>query len=90
MFLKNNKQMCEKVKGFVIRHEWLGKMPHRPTHRFIATYKGKLAGVIVMATPNAFSHLLGKEHQDKEKLKGYGLDGNLKSKQYIIEYFLNL
>lgn len=47
-------------------------MPHRPTHRFIATYKGHLAGVIVMATPNAFSNLLGKENRDKEKLISRG------------------
>ena len=69
---KEDKRMCEQIKAFIIRHEWLGKMPHRPTHRFIATYKGQLAGVIVMATPNAFSHLLGKEHRDKEKLISRG------------------
>jgi hypothetical protein len=64
--------MCGKVKGFITRHEWLGKMPHRPTHRFIATYKGNLAGVIIMATPNAFSNLLGKEARDLEKLISRG------------------
>jgi predicted DNA-binding transcriptional regulator AlpA len=64
--------MCQKVKAFIERHEWLGKMPHRPTHRFIATYKGILAGVVVMATPNAFSNLLGKEHRDLEKLISRG------------------
>ena len=47
-------------------------MPHRPTHRFIATYDGHLAGVIVMATPNTFSNLLGREHRDKEKLISRG------------------
>ena len=50
----------------------LGKCPIVLLIGFIATYKGKLAGVIVMATPNAFSHLLGKEHQDKEKLISRG------------------
>ena len=69
---KEDKKMCEKIKEFVIRHEWLGNMPHRPTHRFIATYRGQLAGVIVMATPNAFSHLLGKENRNKEKLISRG------------------
>ncbi len=69
---KSNKEMCKKVKAFILHHEWLGKMPHRPTHRFIATYKGQLAGAIVMATPNAFSHLLGKENRDKEKLISRG------------------
>lgn len=69
---KEDKATCQKIKQFIERHEWLGKMPHRPTHRFIATYKGVLAGVIVMATPNAFSNLLGKEHRDLEKLISRG------------------
>lgn len=47
-------------------------MPNRPTHRFVATWKGKLAGVVVMATPNAFSHLLGVENAGKEKLISRG------------------
>lgn len=69
---KNDKEACQEVKRFIERHEWLGIMPHRPTHRFIATYKDHLAGVIVMATPNAFSNLLGKEHRDLEKLISRG------------------
>ncbi len=69
---KDNKEVCAKIKQFILRHEWLGKMPHRPTHRFIATYKGHLAGVIVMSTPNAFSHLLGKAYRDQEKLISRG------------------
>jgi len=47
-------------------------MPTRPTHRFVATYKGHLAGVVVMATPNAFSNLLGKENKHLEKLISRG------------------
>lgn len=69
---KENKEKCGEIKNFITRHEWLGKMPHRPTHRFIATYNGNLAGVIVMATPNTFSNLLGKENRDKEKLISRG------------------
>ena len=69
---KEDKETCEIIKEFIIRHEWLGKMPHRPTHRFMATYQGHLAGVIVMATPNAFSNFLGKESRDKEKLISRG------------------
>ena len=69
---KVDKERCQEIKNFIIRHEWLGKMPHRPTHRFIATYKGFLAGVVIMATPNAFSFLLGKENKDKEKLISRG------------------
>jgi len=69
---KDDELTCKRIKEFIIKHEWLGKMPHRPTHRFIATHKGILAGVIVMATPNAFSNLLGKENRDKEKLISRG------------------
>lgn len=47
-------------------------MPNRPTHRFIATYKGKLAGVVIMSTPNAFSNLFGIENRNKEKLISRG------------------
>ncbi|NOT77736.1 MAG: helix-turn-helix domain-containing protein [Bacteriovoracaceae bacterium] len=69
---KTDQLMCERVRNFITRHEWLGKMPHRPTQRFIATYKGNLAGVIVMATPNAFSNLLGEKERDLEKLISRG------------------
>lgn len=69
---KEDSVNCQKIKEFIERHEWLGSMPHRPTHRFIATYKGFLTGVIVMATPNAFSNLLGKENRDLEKLISRG------------------
>ncbi len=69
---KEEIEACQKIKEFIEKHEWLGSMPHRPTHRFIATYKGIIAGVIVMATPNAFSNLLGKENRDLEKLISRG------------------
>lgn len=69
---KNDKVKCRQVEAFIKRHEWLGKMPTRPTHRFTAKYKGHLAGVIVMATPNSFSNLLGKDNRDLEKLISRG------------------
>lgn len=71
---KEDKKQCEEIKEFIERHEWLGKLPARPTHRFVARLKknGHMAGAIVMATPNAFSHILGKENRDKEKLISRG------------------
>ena len=65
---KENKEQCDEIKQFIERHEWLGKLPIWLTHRFTARLKknGDLAGVIVMATPNSFSNVLGKE-----KRKGY-------------------
>ena len=67
-------EQCDEVRDFIYEHEWLGKMPNRPTHRFTARLKknGAIAGVIVMATPNAFSHVLGKENIGKEKLISRG------------------
>jgi hypothetical protein len=71
---KTDNKKCDEIKQFIQRHEWLGKLPARPTHRFVARFKenGTLAGAIVMATPNAFSHLLGKENRDLEKLVARG------------------
>lgn len=71
---KEDKALCKEVKEFIERHEWLAKLPNRPTHRFTARLKksGILAGTIIMATPNAFSGLLGRENRDKEKLISRG------------------
>ena len=71
---KTDKDQCDEIKRFIERHEWLGKLPNRPTERFTARLRGSqtLAGVVVMATPNAFSHLLGKENKNLEKLISRG------------------
>jgi len=71
---KTDKKQCSEIKDFIKRHEWLGKMPIWATHRFTARLKknGVLAGVVVMATPNTFSHLLGSENKGKEKLIARG------------------
>ena len=67
-----NKDLCNKIKKFIEKHEWLGKMPNRPTHRFIATYKNLIVGTIIMATPNAFSNLINKDYKNAEKLIARG------------------
>ena len=71
---KEDKKECEEIKKFIQKHEWLGNIPNRPTHRFTARLKqnSALAGVVIMATPNSFSHLLGKENRDLEKLVARG------------------
>jgi hypothetical protein len=71
---KTDRAQCLEIKSFIEKHEWLGKLPARPTHRFVARLKknGVIAGAIVMATPNAFSHIVGKENRDKEKLISRG------------------
>ena len=62
----------ELIKHFITRHEWLGTMPNRPTHRFVATYNEIIAGVVIMSTPNAFSNFFGRENRNKEKLISRG------------------
>jgi len=71
---KTNKEHCDEIKQFIERHEWLGKLPIWLTHRFTARLKknGALAGVIIMATPNSFSNILGEENKNKEKLISRG------------------
>ena len=73
---KKDKALKLEVKEFIKKHEWLGKLPIWPTHRFTARLKknGVLAGVIVMATPNAWGNCLGKEkeYRNIEKLISRG------------------
>ena len=71
---KEDKQKCAEIKEFIERHEWLGKLQQRSTHRFTARLRssGQLAGTIIMSTPNTFSNLLGQENRDKEKLISRG------------------
>lgn len=67
-----NKETCKEIKNFIQKYEWLGKMPNRPTHRFIAMYRGILAGVVIMSTPNSFSKVLGNDTKNMEKLISRG------------------
>jgi hypothetical protein len=69
---EKDKKSCGEIKEFIEKYEWLGKMPNRPTHRFVARYDGKLAGVVIMATPNSFSKLLGENTNNIEKLISRG------------------
>ena len=69
---KADTEGCDGVKSFIETYEWLGKMPARPTHRFVAKLGNHTGGALVMATPNAFSNLLGKESRDMEKLISRG------------------
>lgn len=71
---KEDKDTCREVKDFILRYEWLEKMPNRPTHRFIARHKQSrlLGGVVVMAIPNTFSKLLGDDYVNAEKLISRG------------------
>lgn len=69
---KSDAQGCADVTAFIERYEWLGKMPVWVTDRFVATYQGLIVCAVVMATPNAFSNLLGAEYRDREKLVARG------------------
>lgn len=69
---KDEKDKCDEIIKFIKRHEWLGNMPNRPTHRFTARYNGILAGVVIMAVPNTVSKLIGAETFKYEKLISRG------------------
>lgn len=70
--IEKNDNKTKEIVNFINKYEWLGKMPNRPTHRFIATYNNILAGVIIMSTPNSFSMMLGNETSKIEKLISRG------------------
>lgn len=69
---QDNTQICKQIVEFIKKHEWLKKMPNRPTHRFIATYKNIIAGVVILAIPNEPSNFLGEENKNLEKLISRG------------------
>ena len=71
---KSDKGACDSVRSFIEKHEFLGNLPNRPTHRFVARYKKNdmICGAIIMATPNAFSNILGKDNRNLEKLISRG------------------
>ena len=69
---KDDSTMCRNIRSFIERHEWLGKLGLYPTHRFVAEYKGKLAGVVIFDQPNSFSKLLGEDTKKLERLISRG------------------
>ena len=61
-----------RATDFIKRYEWLGTVGAFPTHWFMATYKGIIGGVIIMAMPNSFSNLLGENTRKIERLISRG------------------
>ena len=57
---------------FIERHEWLATLSQFPTHWFMTTYKGVLAGVLIFNMPNAFSKVLGEDTSTLERLISRG------------------
>lgn len=72
----SDKSMCNRIRDFIVKYEWLGKMPNRPTHRFVAMYGDEIGAVIIMATPNSFSKILGENTKDIEKLISRGANAH--------------
>lgn len=68
----SDKIMCNRIKDFIIKYEWLGKLPNRPTHRFVALYNNTIGAVVILSTPNSFSKILGNDTKDIEKLISRG------------------
>ena len=66
---KEDKARCNQ---FIQRHEWLATLSQFPTHWFTVSYKGILAGVLIMNMPNAFSKSLGEDTKTMERLISRG------------------
>lgn len=69
---KGNVSRIKEAKDFIKKYEYLRSMPQRPTHTFITTLNGKIAGVQVLSVPNMFSTLLGPSNSHLEKLLSRG------------------
>lgn len=67
-----DKQTWVLCRKFIEKYEWLQCLHQRNTHLFVSTYRNKIAGVIYMSTPNAFSNILGPSTKDMEKLISRG------------------
>lgn len=71
-----NKETQQQMVEFIERHEWLGNISQMSSHWFAAYYNGsllpKLAGVIIMNQPNAFSKMLGEDTSKLERLISRG------------------
>ena len=66
--MRRNKRLYQKT-----RMAWEHSKPtDSPLYSETKKQNSALAGVVIMATPNAFSHLLGKENRDLEKLVARG------------------
>jgi hypothetical protein len=72
VWCKDDKEEFKKIRDFIERHEWLGTIPQRVTHAFTAYHNDILCGVILMATPNTFSKILGDNTKKIEKLIARG------------------
>lgn len=69
---KEDRAALQDAYQFICDNEYLGKPHKRTTHVFAAYYKEHIAGVVTLSTPNAFSHILGKENMNLEKLISRG------------------
>lgn len=69
---KEDKEAVRDCYKFIETYEYLGKLAQRNTHFFGSYYKGMLAGVQILSTPNAFSKLLGLNTHKVEKLLSRG------------------
>jgi len=68
----SNTDECQQIEKFIERYEWLGKIHIYSTHRFACYWNNEIVCAVIMATPNRFSTLLGKENKGLEKLISRG------------------
>jgi len=65
-FLKENYN--SNINKFIKKYEWLGTVGTTPKWCFTASYKGTLAGVVLINEPNSYSKLLGEDTPKYEAL----------------------
>jgi hypothetical protein len=71
-FVFANESPSKEITDFILKYEWLGSMAQQTSHCFTARYRGILAGVITLGTPNTFSKILGPETKKMERLISRG------------------
>ena len=53
------------VRRFIESQEWLGNVPSRVSHTFVALWRGRLAGAVLMTSPHQHSKILDLPNSEK-------------------------
>lgn len=69
---RNDKKRKTEIIEFIKKYEWLGSLPLFPSHWFGVYYKNKLAGALILSTPNSFSKLFEEDTKKIERLISRG------------------
>ena len=67
-YILSKEPFTKEIDNFIKEYEWLGNSGSIPKWAFTARYAEKLAGVVLINEPNAYSKLLGEETKKYEVL----------------------